>query len=142
MTHRSSQWLWLFPLAYSLHATEELKGVGALHGINLSLTQYVAISGATLVLLIFGIVLAQRFRFPQLFGVCLGTALFVNGLSHILQSLALTGYDPGVISGTVIFIPLGLATMISFKNSMRRLRYAGGIGLGLAIQAIATILAR
>jgi len=138
---RPSQWLWLFPPAYLLHAIEELKGVRALHGINLSLKQFLALSTAAWLLLVLGILLAQKFRFPQLFGVCLGTAVFVNALSHIFNSLVIAGYDAGVISGTLIFIPLGLVTLVSLRNSMRPLRYTAGIALGLAIQGIATILA-
>ena len=138
---RSSRWLWLFPPAYAVHAIEELKGVGALHGINLSLIQYVGLSSAALLLMVFGVVLAQKFGIPQLLAVCLSTTYLVNGLSHILHSLIMVGYDAGVISGTVIFIPLGLTTLTSLRNSMPRRRYTGGIALGLAIQGIATILA-
>ena len=139
---RSSHWLWLFPLAYALHAIEEVKGVGALHTINLSLTQYLGLSSAALLLMVFGIVLGQKFGFPQLLEVCLASTFLVNGLSHILSSLVTVGYNAGVISGTVIFIPLGLATLISLRSSMPRLRYTAGIALGLTIQGIATILAR
>jgi uncharacterized membrane protein len=138
---KSSHWLWLFAPAYLLHAIEELRGVGALHGINLSLTAYVALSSAALLLMIFGIAVAQRFGFPQLLGVCLGTVSFVNGLSHIFNSVVTAGYNAGVISGTLIFIPLGLATLVGLRNSMSWLRYIAGIALGLAIQVIATILA-
>jgi len=111
------------------------------HGINLSLTQFVALSSVTWLLLVGGILLARRFGFPQLFEVCLGAAVLLNGLSHILNSLWITGYDAGVVSGTVIFVPLGLATLISLRNSMPPLRYAGGIALGIVIQGIATVLA-
>jgi hypothetical protein len=137
---KSPQWLWLFAPAYFLHAIEELRAVGASHGINLSLTGYIALSSVALLLMVIGIALAQRFRFPQLLGVCLATAFFVNGISHIIHSV-FAGYDPGVISGTVILIPLGVVSMVSLWNSMSRLRYIAGITLGLAIQGIATILA-
>ena len=136
----SSQWLWLFVPAYFLHAIEEVKAVGALHGINLSLSRYVAFSSLALLLMVLGIVLAQRFKFNQLFCVCLGTTFLVNGLSHILNTV-IVRYDPGVISGTVILIPLGLATLIGLRKSLSRLRYVVGMALGIAIQGIATILA-
>jgi uncharacterized membrane protein len=138
---KSPQWLWLFAPAYFLHAIEELRAVGTLHGINLSLTGYIALSSVALLLMVIGIALAQRFRFPQLLGVCLATAFFVNGISHIIHSVFIAGYDPGVLSGTVILIPLGIVSLVSLWNSMSRLRYIAGITLGLAIQGIATILA-
>jgi hypothetical protein len=138
---RSPHWLWLFPLAYLLHAIEEVRGVGALHGINLSLTAFLILSTAAWLLMVCGVVLALRFGFPQFMEVCVGTTFFLNGLSHILRSLLNVGYDAGVISGSVIFIPLGLATLISVKGSMPPRRYLMGVVVGIGIQAIATILA-
>jgi uncharacterized membrane protein len=88
-----------------------------------------------------GIVLADRFGFPHFMGVCLGATVFLNGLSHIINSLVYDRYDAGLISGSVIFIPLGLATLINLRNSMRRQRYIVGLLLGVVIQAIALIIA-
>ena len=141
MNPRSRHWLWLFPLAYLLHAIEEVRGVGALPGINLSLNVFLILSTAAWLLMICGVVLAKKFGFPQFIGVCLGSTFFLNGLSHIFISLIYRGYDAGVISGSVIFIPLGLTTLISLRNSMRRQRYIVGVVLGIVIQAIATIVA-
>ena len=141
MNPRSPHWLWLFPLTYLLHVIEEVSGVGALHGINLSLQVFLILSTAAWLLMTCGVVLAQRFGFPQFMGVCLGTTFFLNGLAHIVRSLVFGGYDAGVISGTIVFIPLGLVTLITLRNNMRRRRYIVGVVLGVVIQTIATILA-
>jgi hypothetical protein len=141
MNPGSRQWLWLFPLAYLLHVIEEVRGVGALPGINVSLNVFFILSSAALLLMVCGIVLAKRFGFPHFIGVCLGTTFFLNGLSHIIRSLIYEAYDAGVISGSIVFIPLGLATLISLRNSMRRQRYIIGVVLGMVIQTIATIVA-
>jgi hypothetical protein len=136
---RSPHWLWLFPLAYFLHIIEEVYGVG--HEINLSLNVFLILSAAAWLLMTCGIVLAQRFGFPHFMGVCLGSTVFLNGLWHIFHSLIHSGYDAGLISGSVIFIPLGLATLLSLRTSMRGQRYIVGVALGMVIQTIATILA-
>jgi uncharacterized membrane protein len=122
-----------------LHSIEELRGVG--HGINISLNLFLILSTAAFLLMTCGVALAQRFGFPHFLGVCLGTTVFLNGLWHIFNSLMNRNFDAGVISGSVIFIPLGLTTLISLRNSMRRKRYIVGITLGLVIQAIASIIA-
>jgi uncharacterized protein with HXXEE motif len=137
----SFRWLWLFPLAYLLHILEEVTGVEGLHGINLSLDLFLILSAGAWLLMTCGVVLAQRFGFPQFMGVCLGATVFLNGLVHIVQSVINRGYDAGVISGSVVFIPLGLATLISLRKSMRTRRYMVGVFLGITIQTIATIVA-
>lgn len=136
-----TKWLWLFPLAYLLHVIEESRSVGPLHGINISLNLFLILSTITWLLMILGIVLAQRYGFPQFMSVCLGATLFLNGLTHITNSLVYGRYDAGLISGSVIFIPLGLATLISLRNSMRTQRYIVGVLIGIVIQAIALIIA-
>jgi uncharacterized protein with HXXEE motif len=131
------KWLWFFPLAYLLHVVEEFMSVGPLYGINVSLNLFLILSTAAWMLMICGIVLAQRFGFSQFMGVCLGTTVFLNGLTHIVNSLVYGRYDGGLISGSVIFIPLGLGTLISLRNSMRKQRYVFGVLIGMVIQAIA-----
>ena len=139
MNTKLPHWLWLFPLVYLLHIIEEIKGVG--HVINLPLNVFLILSIAAWLLMTCGIVLAQRFGFPQFMGVILGSTVFLNGLWHIFNSLINRGYDAGLISGIVIFMPLGLATLINLRNSMRRQRYIVGVVLGMTIQTIAMILA-
>ncbi len=139
MNPKSPHWLWLFPLVYFLHIIEEINGIG--HGINLSLNVFLLLSTAAWLLMTCGIALAQRFGFPQFLGVCLGSTVFLNGLSHIFHSLINHRLDAGLISGTVIFIPLGLATLINLRNSMRTRRYIAGVVFGMVIQTMATLLA-
>jgi len=134
-------WLWLFPFAYFLHVVEEFRSVGPLHGINVSIRNFLILSTAAWLMMTCGIVLAQRFGFPHFMGVCLGTTVFLNGLTHIINSLVYGRYDAGLISGSVIFVPLGLATLISLRNSMRRQRYILGVLVGVVIQAIALVIA-
>jgi uncharacterized protein with HXXEE motif len=129
----------LFPLVYLVHIIEEVRGVG--HAFNVSLNTFLILSAATWLLMIVGIVLAQRLGFPHFIAVCLGSTIFLNGLWHIFNSLMNRGFEAGVVSGTVIFIPLGVATLIDLRNSMRRQRYMVAMVLGLVIQTIAAILA-
>ena len=137
----SAGWLWLFPPIYLLHIIEERWGVGAPHGINLSLKVFVILTGIGLMLMIAGVILALRLGFPQFLSVCLGTLFFVNALSHIANCIYIAGYDAGVITGTLLFIPLGLITLIGLRNKLSMKRYFTAIAIGLLIQAIAMILA-
>lgn len=137
----ASRWLWLFPPVFLFHIIEERWGVGAPHGINLSLKAFVILTGAGLMLMIVGVVLAVRLGFPQFLAVCLGTLSLVNALSHIANCIYIAGYDAGVITGTLLFIPLGLITLIGLRKRLQPKRYFIAIAIGLVIQAIAMILA-
>lgn len=133
--------LWIFLLVYPLHIIEEIRGVGGFRGINLSLKQFFILSGAACLLMAIGILLAHRFRFPQLLEIIFGTVFLLNGVSHIINCAVIRGYDAGVITGTLIMIPIGVMSLVRLRNSMRRLRYLAGVGLGLMVQMIITMLA-
>jgi hypothetical protein len=140
-TSPGSRRLWLFLLVYPLHILEEIRGVGVSHGINLSLKQFFILSGGACLLLAVGILLAQKFRFPQLLEIVLGTVVVLNALSHITNCIIIRGYDAGVITGTLIFIPLGLSSLIRLRHSMRWPRYVAAVGLGFVTQGIIIMLA-
>src|SRR6266404_5805952 len=141
INHAGSRRLWLFVLVYPLHILEEIRGVGVSHGINLSLKQFLILSGAGCLLMVGGILLSIRFRFPQLLEIFFGTIVVLNALSHVINCVIIRGYDAGVITGTLIFIPLGVTSLIRLRNSMGLGRYFAGVALGLAGQAIITVLA-
>ena len=73
-----SRRLWIFVLVYPLHILEEIRGVGASHGINLSLKQFFILSGAGCLLMVVGILLSLRFRFPHLFEIFFGTVFVLK----------------------------------------------------------------
>lgn len=140
-TSSGSRRLWLFLLVYPLHIFEEIRSVGAPHGINLSAKQFFILSGAACVLLAIGILLAQKFRFPQLLEIVLGTVFVLNALSHLINCIVIRGYDAGVITGTLIFIPLGVTSLIRLRNRMGRARYFAAAGLGIVAQGVIMMLA-
>ena len=73
--------------------------------------------------------------------IFLGTVFVLNALSHITNCIVIRGYDAGVITGTLIFIPLGVTSLIRLRNSMRWPRYSVGVAFGLVGQVIITVLA-
>lgn len=136
-----SRRLWLFVLVYPLHILEEFRGLGVPHGINLSLKQFLILGVAGCLLMTGGILLSIRFHFPQLLEIFFATVFVLNALSHIINSVAIRGYDAGVITGVLIFIPIGVTSLIRLRNSMRWPRYSVGVAFGLVGQAILTVLA-
>lgn len=93
-----------------------------------------------LALIVGGILISRRLNFPRQLLVILGTVVLVNGLSHLGTSLYYGEYGPGLISGVLIWIPLGVATLALFKSSMPQKRYWLYVVLGIVINlAIAVI---
>ena len=136
-------WSWLFPITYLLHIAEEYcggEGYSAyllrLRGIQLSQTRFLLVQAVGLVLMIVGIILARRLKFANLLSVILGAVVLVNALTHTILSLAYTEYVPGLITSILLWIPLGLATLVHFRRTMLEARYWLGVALGIGINGI------
>jgi uncharacterized protein with HXXEE motif len=141
--------IWLFPLAYSIHATEEFFGGagvsvsrGQMRGFNLSPVQFIVFVAVGFLLMMFGIVVSRRLGFPHLLSVILSTIMLVNGSLHVLTAVRTRAYTPGLITSPLIFIPLGAWTLFRLRNDMRLVRYCAGIVLGGGIHLIISLLAR
>ena len=97
-------WPWLFPLTYLFHIAEEYWGgdgysayLSKTKGVALSSMRFLLLTGTGWILMIAGIPVAQRFGFPQLAMVILGTVFLVNGVSHTVTSAVTARYNPGLV---------------------------------------------
>ncbi|MCA1606516.1 MAG: HXXEE domain-containing protein [Acidobacteria bacterium] len=136
-------WSWLFPITYLLHIAEEYWGgegysayLLGLRGVQLSPTRFLVVQTIGLALMMVGIILARRLQFPNLLSVTLGAVVLVNGLIHTILSLAHTEYVPGLFTSILLWIPLGLATLVGLRRTMREARYWLCVALGGVINAI------
>ena len=139
--------LWLFPVGYFIHAVEEFLGGEGLpltphkmRGFNLTPVQFIVINAAAWVLLIVGIVIAQRRGFPHLLMVIIGTIFLANGLLHILTSIRAGAYTPGLITSPLVFVPLGALALYTLHTDMSPARYGVGVALGAVTHVIVSLL--
>ncbi len=144
-------WPWLFPLTYLLHVAEEYwggEGYSAyllrLRGVQFSPTRFLVVQSIGLALMIVGIVLARRLHFPNLLSVILGSVVLVNGLTHTILSVSYTEYVPGLITSILLWIPLGITTLVRLRRTMRQARYwlciALGVGINVIIELVTTMV--
>ena len=140
-------WPWLFPFTYLLHIAEEYWGGGGYSaylsrtkGVDLTARRFLFMTGAGLVLMIVGIPLAYTFRFPQLLMIILGTVFLVNGVSHTISGMVTAKYNPGLLSGMLIWIPLGILTLVQLTGRMSAARYLTAVAVGVGIQVIVSLL--
>ena len=114
---------WIGAIAYMLHNFEEY-GVSftgeTLHFANMmgsmvtpDITEWAFLGCNIPLVWIMGPALAAlSFKRPELVGA-MPVFELVNGLSHTGQMINI-GYNPGAATGLVIFIPLGIYTLITF----------------------------
>lgn len=142
-------WSWLFPITYLVHIVEEYWGgegysnyLLRVRGVQLSPTRFLLVQSIGLALMMVGIILARRLHFPNLLSVILGSVVLINGLTHTLLSIAYTEYVPGLITSILLWIPLGIATLLRFRRTMRQARYwlcvALGVGINVIIEMVTT----
>jgi len=143
----TAHWSLLFPVTYFFHILEEYYGgegysvyLLRLRGIHLSPTRFLLVQTIGLTLMIVGIILARRLRFPNQLSVILGAVTLVNGLTHLILSLVYSEYVPGLITSLILWIPLGLVTLVGLKPMMRESRYWLCITVGVGICGIIELI--
>lgn len=141
-------WSWLFPITYLLHIAEEYWGGDGYSAyllrqkdVQLSPARFLLVQGIGMALMIAGIILARRLRFPHLLSVILGSVVLVNGLYHTVLTWEYAEYVPGLITSVLLWIPLGVATLVRLRDSMRPARYWSCVALGVAINIVVELVA-
>jgi hypothetical protein len=139
---------WLIPLAYLIHISEEYWGGGGysaymarVRGVQISPVRFLVLNGIGCGLMLLGMFLARRLRFLEWLVVCLCTVEAANGVSHTLTAVVKSSYNPGLVTGLLLFIPLGAASLYLLKKSMSRNRYLTAMAVGVAIQGVVSLLA-
>jgi hypothetical protein len=147
----SAHWLWLFVVTYIIHIAEEYWGGEGYsahllkhRGVYMSPIRFLIVQAIGIALMVTGVLIAKRFKFPNALAVIFGTAVLVNALTHLVNSLRSMAYEPGLISGIIIWIPLGLYSIIYFRRRvLNKKRFWLSIAIGLVINvAIAFITMR
>jgi hypothetical protein len=70
----------------------------------------------------------------------LGTIVLINGLTHSFTSVTTHTYGPGLYSSVLIWIPLGLITLLGFKNGVTRKRYWLCISIGVGVNVLVGVI--
>ncbi len=139
--------VWLFPLTYVVHLLEEYFAWGGFPawaqralGIHLTDREFVAWNVFALAIMCVGALLVSRhskFRFIE---IALAIAVLGNVAVHVIGSLATWTYSPGLVTGVVVWIPLGSSRLRSvIRESSRRARVAGtcmGVFVTIVILAV------
>ena len=140
-------WLWVFPITYLIHIAEEYWGgegypayILRLRGVHMSTTRFLLAQGVGFVLVTIGVILARRFKFPQMMLVILGSIVLVNGITHTVTALSIMSYGPGLWSSIFIWMPLGIFTLVRFRKGVTNKKYWIGVAIGVGVNVVVGIL--
>src|ERR1041385_872690 len=140
-------WPWLFPIPVVVHSGEEYcvgEGYPAyilrVRGVHLTTTRFFVAQTIGALLMTAAIPLARRYTFPHLMMVIMGSIVLVNGLTHTITSLSNGGYGPGVISSVLLWIPLGLISLVYYRRDVSTKRFLLGVTVGLAVNVLIFVI--
>ena len=140
-------WSALFPLTYLLHIAEEYWGGEGFpshmhrhYHIDLSETRFLVLQSFGLAAMLIGLTMASAFRFPNTMLTILAVVVVSNGAIHTCRSIANLRYEPGLITGVVLWMPLGIATFYLTIGSMSTMRLLLGVGIGLVISGLVELI--
>lgn len=138
---------WLFPITYLIHIAEEFWGgegytayIYRLRGVHLSPARFLVAQAIGFLLVMIGIILSRRFTFPLMMLLILTTTVLGNSVTHIYSALETLSYNPGLISAILIWIPMGIFVLFTFRRYMPARRYWIAIAIGVAINVIIGVI--
>ena len=136
-------WVWLFPATYLIHAMEEYWGGEGFYrwmkrivGWEMTPSEFVNINTTAWLLMIGSILVFRRTPSIRWLTIGFGTVVLINGFAHLAGSILTGTYSPGVVSGTLLWIPLGVITLGRGWRGATRRSFISGVLVGLIIHAV------
>jgi Protein of unknown function with HXXEE motif len=135
--------VWLFPATYAFHLTEEyFAGEGfpawvqRVIGVPLSAAEFVGWNVFAFLLMCVAAALVTRFVQLQWIEIALSIAVLGNATAHAVASLVTQTYSPGLITGALIWVPLGTMRLrAALAVCCLRARWTG-VMVGVSVVAV------
>ena len=144
--YRDAALLWLFVPAYLAHLAEELLGgfpawIQVVVGRPLPMTAFLGINAVALALLVVGIRVAIRRESAGWMAVAVAAVVTLNAVLHLFGSVITGTYSPGLITGVVVYVPLGLLTLLRAWQQQPSATFGRGVAAGVLVHAIVSAVA-
>ena len=139
-------WAWLFPLCYLIHIAEEYWGgfplwIARFWGVQSSNSNFLSWNGGAWLMMSIGVLLVLKTKSYRWLLVAFGTVMLINGTVHAIASVLTSSYSPGLISGLLLFIPLGAVALFRARRSVNRQAFRAGVIIGVLMHAVVVLLA-
>jgi hypothetical protein len=76
----------------------------------------------------------KRVDLGWIIATVLGTVVVVNGVGHAVGTVMVRSYSPGLVSGVLLWVPLGSWTLWHSRRAIPGLRWKLGVVAGLMVQ--------
>jgi hypothetical protein len=144
---RPTAWGWLFPATYAIHILEELWGgagftawLAGVAGVELTARQFLIWNALALLLMTAGVLLTLRYGHLRWLLLAYGVAFLLNALSHLAASLYTVSYSPGLLSGLLLWLPLGALALLRFRKTLGRRGRRAGLVVGVLMHCVVLAL--
>ncbi len=133
-------WVWLVPAAYVVHVLEEAFGghglmewMAAGGGVDLSLAEFLGVNMVGLAALCLAAWASRRWK-AWLWPLVSGATIFIaNGIWHVAICAMTWSYIPGVLTGLLLYIPLGCLVMFRSRRLIPPGSFIIAIVVGMVI---------
>jgi hypothetical protein len=144
--YRDPALIWLFVPAYLAHVTEEYFGgfpewFAHIAGNPLPRADFLLINAVALVAITASVYAAAQRESMGWLTIAIATILLVNGVGHALGTIVTRTYSPGLITGVVLYLPLGQLALFRAWDQAPPGFFARGIAAGLAAHVAVTLIA-
>lgn len=141
-------WVWAFPLTYLLHIAEEYgSGEGfpswasRFTGLQFTPVRFLAVNAIVWCAMCVGCALIVRRASFRWLLPALAAAVTLNGVAHLVATVATRSYPPGLLTGLLCWIPLGIVTLHRTREELRAGEYWWGVASGFGFHALVTLSA-
>jgi hypothetical protein len=144
--YRDAGLLWPFVPAYAIHVAEEWFAgfpawVGQVAGRAMPDAAFLVINAVAMALLIWGIRAALRDESKGWIAVAIASVVLINTVSHAAGAVLTQSYAPGLISAVVLYVPLGLLTLVRALEQAPRATLTRGVIAAVALHALVFVVA-
>jgi hypothetical protein len=136
-------WIWLFPMTYLIHAMEEYgcgegfyRWVARIIGRGMTPEQFIAINSFGWLLMTASIFVFRKTPSVRWLTLCFATVVIINAVAHLAGGIWTGTYSPGVISGVLLWVPLGAATFYRAWKRVSVRSFVSGVLAGAAVHGM------
>lgn len=139
------RWAWLVPAIYPLHMLEEYYGgfyawLARSIGTTPPPLQFPKLDTLFLAAMIAGVAAAMLKPFWRWLALIFALASALNGLTHLIAGIFTMSHSAGVITGAVLWLPLGGYILYLAYKGLQRKPFVLGVVGGIVLHLIVCLL--